>query len=221
MVDSRIEKWRGWCEGSIQSQVLTMYLHRHAYQEVGAILDANAELPPSYFIEFMEDNYATTQSIAVRRQAESRGRVRTLGRLLAEVEQDASRLTREFWLGLWSNDAIDLGFAQRAWDRQFGRAVGDHLDPSVRATPRCASAPRAPVARQSATPGPRRRSPPNWRSCTSGEPTRTKRRTSTTGPKLGVENTGTHPGLDSPLPRGAATAGRSRLLAPEVGKELE
>ena len=131
MADSRIEKWRGWCEGSIRSQVLTMHLHRHAYQEVGAILDANAELPPSYFIEFMQDNYATTQSIAVRRQAESRARVRTLGRLLAEVEQDASRLTREFWLGLWSNDAVDLGFAQRAWDGRFAGGVGDHLDPAV------------------------------------------------------------------------------------------
>jgi hypothetical protein len=61
--------------------------------------------------------------------------VKTFGRLIREVEQDAHRLTRDFWVGLWTNpDAVRFGLPQRAWQKQWAGEVGDHLDPAIPAS---------------------------------------------------------------------------------------
>lgn len=60
MTDSRIQKWLRWLEDEIQPEVMTMNLHRHVFREVGAIVERNATLPPSYWFEFSSETYATT-----------------------------------------------------------------------------------------------------------------------------------------------------------------
>jgi hypothetical protein len=55
---------------------MTMHLQRDAYRKVSEMLTANADdLPDSYWWEFMRDTHATTQAVAVRRQADTRWRV--------------------------------------------------------------------------------------------------------------------------------------------------
>jgi hypothetical protein len=102
VADSRIEKWLRWLEDEIQPEVMTMNLHRHVFQEVGEIIEANGSLPPSYWFEFSSDTYATTQAIAIRRQAETGTRVISLGQLIAEIRDNADLLTRAWWIGLWT-----------------------------------------------------------------------------------------------------------------------
>jgi hypothetical protein len=132
VADSRIEKWRRWCDGQIKSEVLTLHLHRYAFREVRAIVEANKSLPESYFFEYLEDTYATTQAVAVRRQAEARSRVVTLGQLVTEIRDDAKRLTRKFWVGLWDNsDAKRFGVPDAAFTKQFAPDRGDHLDAAI------------------------------------------------------------------------------------------
>ena len=76
---------------------------------------ANKSLPESYFFEYLEDTYATTQAVAVRRQAEARSRVVTLGQLVTEIRDEAKGLTRKFWVGLWDNsDAKRIGVPDAA-----------------------------------------------------------------------------------------------------------
>jgi hypothetical protein len=128
MADSRIEKWRRWCAGRIRAEILTMHLHRHVFREVGEITKARGDLPPSYFFDYLRDTYATTQAIAIRRQAETGPRVCTLGRLLTEVSGDPSRISREFYLGMWNDDA-DQG--ARAFADQFAGAADSHIDPAI------------------------------------------------------------------------------------------
>jgi hypothetical protein len=76
--DSRVDKWAGWLEERIRPDVITMHWNRAVYREVGEIVRANTSLPPSGFFTFLADTYATTQSVAVRRQSEvdSRAHVR-------------------------------------------------------------------------------------------------------------------------------------------------
>lgn len=57
-----------------------MHLHRHTFSEVRGIVESNTDLPDSYFFEYLTDTYATTQAVAVRRQADNTPRVVTLGR---------------------------------------------------------------------------------------------------------------------------------------------
>ena len=132
VADPKIEKWLRWLEDEIQPEVMTMNLHRHVFREVGEIIDRNGSLPPSYWFEFSSDTYATTQAVAIRRQAEVSTRVVSLGRLLQEIGGDAALLTRKFWVGLWGNsDAVEYGFADAAFTKQFAPGGGDHLDPAI------------------------------------------------------------------------------------------
>jgi phytoene dehydrogenase-like protein len=133
-VDRRIAKWTRWCEGTIERDVLTIQLHRHVWEQLSRIVEENESLPDSYWWEFMRDTYAITQSVAVRRQADTHKGVASLGKLIEEIRDDASRISREFWIGLWEPSANDPGLlqvAERAWVRHYAGDVGSHLDPSA------------------------------------------------------------------------------------------
>lgn len=67
MAHQRIEEWRGWIDGQIKDEVLTMHLHRDTWSQTQAIIAANLGLPESYWWESMADTYAVTQAVAVRR----------------------------------------------------------------------------------------------------------------------------------------------------------
>lgn len=132
MADQRIEKWQYWIDGTIKNSVLTMHLHRDAWREVAAMLEANGQLPESYWWEFMRDTYATTQAVAVRRQADTHKDVASLGKLIEEIRDDPSRITREFWLAEWTSEDKFLRMeAERGWTTQYAGTVGDHLDPLI------------------------------------------------------------------------------------------
>jgi hypothetical protein len=144
MTDQRIAKWTKWIDGTIRSNVLTMHLQRDAYRKVSSMLAANADnLPESYWWEFTRDTYATTQAVAVRRQADTHPDVASLGKLIEEVRDDAIRLTRDFWLGLWRDqddppynpdnmhDKLEQLRAEGGWSDEYGGSVGDHLDPAI------------------------------------------------------------------------------------------
>ncbi len=127
MVDSRIGKWRRWCDEQIRPDVYTIYLHRHVFREVGTITRAR-DLPPSYFFDYLGETYATTQMIAVRRQADTSSRVCTLGRLLKEIAGDPARISRAFYVEMWEGDEA-RGAA--AFDSTFAGNVGSHIDPAL------------------------------------------------------------------------------------------
>ena len=131
-MDLRLAKWNGWIDGTVKSNVLTMHLHRHAWEEVTAILQANPDLPESYWWEFMHDTYATTQAVAVRRQADTHRGVASLGKLVEEIAGDPSHFTREYYIRLWDDpDPYWLRVAQEHWDETYAGLVGNHLDPAI------------------------------------------------------------------------------------------
>jgi hypothetical protein len=113
-----------------------MHLHRYAWREVVKILEDNREqLPDSYWWEFMRDTYATTQAVAVRRLADTHRDAASLGKLIEEISGEASKITRAFWLGLWTFEddrfGIKRSMAEKAWDEHYGGDVGTHLDPAI------------------------------------------------------------------------------------------
>jgi hypothetical protein len=87
VADQRLEKWTRWITGTIQGNVHTMHLHRHAWRTVAHMLDENGPLPESYWWEFMFDTYATTQAIAVRRQADRHPDAASLRNLVVKSQK--------------------------------------------------------------------------------------------------------------------------------------
>ena len=55
----------------------------------------------------MRDTYAITQAVAVRRQVYADKDAQSLGKLVVEIGEDPSGLTREFWIGMWAADRPD------------------------------------------------------------------------------------------------------------------
>jgi AbiU2 len=133
-VGAEVAKWRSWIEGPIRADVLGMHHKRMIWREVNEILAANQTVSdiPSAFWDFHHENYATTQAIAVRRQADRDSRTCSLARLVEEMRNNAHRLTRDYFVGLWSPqaDEIRMRMAHAAFDALAGE-IGGHLDPAI------------------------------------------------------------------------------------------
>jgi len=114
-----------------------MHSHRAVFQKVIEIADANEQLPESLFWGYFQDTYAVTQGAAVRRQGEVSPRVGSLAKLIAEIAEDAEKLSWQFWVGLWEEDprpeihGLREREADRAFTDQFAPDGGNHLDPAI------------------------------------------------------------------------------------------
>jgi hypothetical protein len=130
--DSKVDKWRRWCDGPIKDEVVALHLHRYTWQEVARLLRTFGDkLPASYYWRYMRDSYVVMQSVAVRRHADTDPRVISLGRLLKEISGEPDRITRQVIAGIWKpKDA----WAERDLDRamtEWAGTGGTHLDPSI------------------------------------------------------------------------------------------
>jgi hypothetical protein len=134
IIDPKVERWRAWIEGSIRSDVIGLHHRRQIWREVNDIIKANAQIcdVPSAFWDFHHDNYVTTQAIAIRRQADVGRRTKSLARLITEMQSDADKLTREYFVGLWepTTHEWERRRAHTAFDQVAGRG-GVHLTRKV------------------------------------------------------------------------------------------
>jgi len=101
-----------------------MHLHRHIADELTKITTA-ATLPPSYIFNFIEETYATSQMVIVRRQADLHPRAASLGKLASEIAANPTTITRDFYVSEWGED--DAAAANTAFDRLSG-AGGEYVD---------------------------------------------------------------------------------------------
>jgi hypothetical protein len=128
-IDPNVARWREWIDGPIKNDVIGMHHRRQIWRELGEITDANPGLAamPSAFWEFATETYATTQAIAIRRQADVTRGTCSLARLISEVRSNATRLTREYFVGLWGEQQeVRLREAHKAFDELAGGAH-EHL----------------------------------------------------------------------------------------------
>ena len=129
--DPRIQKWTTWIDKDLRADLQVTHLRRFAWQEVAKLIADNEDLPESYWWEFMVDTYATTQAVAIRRQADSRKDVISFARLLVDVREGADAITREFWVDTLNEpeDEHDRTLAMSVWDEHFGG--GARFDPTI------------------------------------------------------------------------------------------
>jgi len=121
---SRDETWCLWLD-TIDGDITSMYANREAWMTVMKIVGEHPAMPPSHFFDLMAQNYATTQAVAVRRQADTSPTVISLGRLLSEIVEHPEILSRQRHVALYRADLQWVGHKEF---NTFAGAEMDHVD---------------------------------------------------------------------------------------------
>ncbi len=107
-----------------------VHWHRAVYRRVAEITqERRPPLPASHFFDQLSSSYGISQSAAVRRQTDRDPRVISLARLLVEIKDDPSRLSRERFVSQYDLDQQERG--DQVFTSQFAGEVGDHVDPAL------------------------------------------------------------------------------------------
>ena len=130
MSDVPLVRWREWCEGPIRHHVINIYAQRYVWQRLHEMLAENPNLPASYWWTYLQETYAVSQAVAIRRQADRDKRVISLARLIGTVQANAKSITREGWLAMWA-DPDDHPHATELWETKYGDSSGKRLDRAV------------------------------------------------------------------------------------------
>ena len=126
--DPRRDKWIQWLS-AIDKDLTSLAINRmvwHAFTTVWR--ERKSPLPPSFLFAAIGNQYATTQAVGIRRQADRRRDVASLEALLRELVSHPQLVSRQFFVGRyeWGNQWLG--------DRQFSsldpRGQG-HLDPAI------------------------------------------------------------------------------------------
>jgi hypothetical protein len=128
--DAVVAGWDAWLRES-EEDLITVAWNRAIYRQLGEIGDANPNIPESAFFEFLGEAYATSQTVAIRRQADLDHRSMSFARLLEVIRRrNPSPFTRERYLAHFEDDhAREWG--EDRWATRWAGEVGDHVDPAV------------------------------------------------------------------------------------------
>ena len=117
------QRWRQWLS-TIDQDITTVFLFRATWLTVGRIVRANNDIRPSHFFAYQASIYGTSQALALRRLTDERRDVVSLARLVKDVRNHATEVTREWWLALQPG-------AEVSDFRQFTTTSMNHFDPAI------------------------------------------------------------------------------------------
>lgn len=127
---SRLSMWQGWIRG-FEDDIFRLHLDRYFFREVLGMLRTNKTIPEPWHIgRWLVRIYAQSVAVGVRRQTDTRRDVLGLRKLIVDIQDHATELTRAAWLATWGEigpDERDL--ANEEFDA-FS-AGGAHVDPEM------------------------------------------------------------------------------------------
>jgi hypothetical protein len=128
--DAVVDEWDTWLHES-EEDLITVAWNRAIYRTLGEIGDANPDIPESVFFEFLGEAYATSQTVAIRRQADLDRHSVSFARLLQVISRrNPTPLTRERYLTHFGdNHARQWG--EENWARRWAGQTGHHVDPAI------------------------------------------------------------------------------------------
>jgi len=92
-----VARWMRWIDGPIKDDVAAMHARRDAWAAVWRMLEESEPRPDSAWWALITDTYIVTQAVAVGRQAAVNPDAAALARLVSEIADDASPVTRAWW----------------------------------------------------------------------------------------------------------------------------
>jgi hypothetical protein len=127
-LDARIAKWTRWLD-QVHEEVVQLAVARDIFWSVQRLIRENEDLrQPSSFFRYLGDTYISHVLMGIRRQAKSDNRSISLARLLAEIADDHTRLSRKAHKALYES-APDL--ADSTFDHFCDRPGAEFLSKSV------------------------------------------------------------------------------------------
>jgi hypothetical protein len=108
--DSKLEKWIRWLK-VVHDDIQQLLIKRDIFWEVQDIIKTNSELrKPSSFYAYLGDTYVTYIAMGIRRQMkdDSRGRSISFVRLLTEIADTPTVLSRKYYVSLYKDSADQL-----------------------------------------------------------------------------------------------------------------
>jgi hypothetical protein len=122
-------KWLGWFK-TLTNDVYALHYHRLIWRRMAGALDANPGIPRTRLVDYFAKTYAESQSVAVRRLTDHDRRVVSFARLLRDLGQHPDAITKQWWMGLNSNEREREAWLEGAW-RQYDSSGIGYLDPLI------------------------------------------------------------------------------------------
>lgn len=113
-MNPRLRKWTRWFE-TVTDEIKRLLYYKHIFWEVQTIINSNSELQrPSSFYTYLGDTYVTYIAMGVRRQIKVQNKSISFARLLSEIQDDPTMLSRQYYRSLYKGpqwtDEPDMEF---------------------------------------------------------------------------------------------------------------
>ncbi len=119
-MDNRLKKWKRWLK-VVHDDLQQLLVNRNIFWEVQTIIKNNMELrKPSSFYTYLGDTYVAYISIGIRRQVKVSSQSISFTRLLTEIVDTPSVLSRKYYTGLYRGSVVE-DMADRDFDKFSGR----------------------------------------------------------------------------------------------------
>jgi hypothetical protein len=115
-MDQRLKKWLGWLK-VVESDIQQMLIHRNIFWEVQKIIRKNKNIQkPNPFYGYLGVTYASYIAMGIRRQVKINEQSISFARLLSEIIETPSILSRAYFMGLYNVEDSDFdGFVKNHW----------------------------------------------------------------------------------------------------------
>jgi len=119
--NKKIEKWKKWLE-NISHEVSDLVTSRSIYYKFRQIVTDNSRINTgNHFFYWVETNYICTILMGIRRQIDNHSDAVSLKKLLSDMKDNCSLLSRELHLYNYNEQMKDLG--NRTFDSLAGEAI--------------------------------------------------------------------------------------------------
>jgi hypothetical protein len=121
-----LERWRRWLDG-ICNDICWIHTDRFYWREVSKMVQRNPEIPgPGPIMRWMLRLFVNNLAMGIRRQADHRDDVVTLGRLLRSIVDNPTCASRKQFIARYEDGPLEQEMANRHFD-QFTDPGGDHV----------------------------------------------------------------------------------------------
>jgi hypothetical protein len=121
-----LEQWKRWLDG-INDDIYRLHIDRYYWRELSEMVQRNPAIPsPGYIMRWFLRLYLNNVAIGIRRQAERRDDVVTLGRLLHSIRSNPTAASRRHFVSLYQSDMLEQRIAQLDFD-QFTDPGGEYV----------------------------------------------------------------------------------------------
>ncbi len=115
-MDNKLKKWLRWLK-IIHDDVRQLLVKRNIFWEVQKIIKNNKELhKPSSFYDYLGDTYIAYITIGIRRQIKVNNQSVSFSRLLTELIETPTVLSRKYYTGLYKGSVVE-DLADKDFDR--------------------------------------------------------------------------------------------------------